>query len=65
MPQILVVTDLQDEAPGTVVYRERVNLSDLESEHFSGQFVERVSWAMVDAKELERVGDQDPSPEVR
>lgn len=53
MPQILVVTEPR-EADGTVVYRERVSLSDLESDHFSGQLVERVGWAMRDADELER-----------
>jgi hypothetical protein len=55
MPQILVVTETR-EADATVVYRERVSLSDLESDHFSGQLVERVGWAMRDADELERKG---------
>lgn len=53
MPQILVVTDRREEADRTVVYRERVSLSDLESDHFSGQLVERVGWAVLDADELE------------
>ena len=53
MPQIIVVTEPRD-ADSTVVYRERVSLSDLESDHFSGQLVERVGWAMQDADELER-----------
>ena len=43
MPQILVVTDTQEETSAKVVYRERIALSDLESEHFSGQLVERVA----------------------
>jgi hypothetical protein len=54
MPQILVVTDVHEDAGDTVVYRERVNLGDLESDHFSGQLVERVGWAVLDADELER-----------
>ena len=54
MAQILVVTDSQTEATGAVVYRERISASDLESAHFSGQLVERVGWAVRDAKELER-----------
>jgi hypothetical protein len=54
MPQILVVADRQDDPDRTVVYRERVSLSDLESEHFSDQLVERVGWAMLDADELEQ-----------
>ena len=54
MPQILVVTDTAEEVGSTVVYRERVLSSDLESDHFSGQLVERVGWAVRDANELER-----------
>lgn len=60
MPQIIVVTEPRD-ADGTVVYRERVSLSDLESDHFSGQLVERVGWAMQDADELERKGEPESS----
>lgn len=53
MPQIVIVTDTPDEAGRTVVYRERVALTDLESDHFSGHLVERVGWAVLDASELE------------
>ena len=45
MPQILVVTDVPEKAESAVVYRERIVLSDLESDHFSAQLVERVGWA--------------------
>jgi hypothetical protein len=62
MPQILVVTDLQDDTDSTVVYRERVSVNDLDSDHFSGQLVERVGWAMLDAEELEH-GDGEASSE--
>jgi hypothetical protein len=62
MPQILVVTELENqETASTVVYRERVSPSDLESNHFSGQLVERVGWAVLDADELEHQEDQGPS----
>ncbi|MET0559753.1 MAG: hypothetical protein ABW065_13970 [Solirubrobacterales bacterium] len=54
MPQILVVTDPEQEQESAVVYRERVASSDLESPHFSGQLVERVGWAVRDAVEIER-----------
>jgi hypothetical protein len=53
MPQILVVTDLPDNADSAVVYKERISLSDLDSDHFSDQLVERVGWAMLDAEEIE------------
>lgn len=52
MPQILVVTDSADAS--TVVYRERISIADLRSDHFSGQLVERVGWAVGDASEMER-----------
>ena len=58
MPQILVVTDTPEEAPGTVVYRERIALTDLESDHYSGQLVERVGWAVLDADEIEHKDDR-------
>jgi len=47
------VADPPGEAASTVVYRERVASSDLESNHFSGQLVERVGWAVRDADQLE------------
>lgn len=53
MPQILVVTDDPEKSESAVVYRERVVLSDLESDHFSAQLVERVGWAVLDADEIE------------
>jgi hypothetical protein len=63
MAQILVLTSPQpSDAASTVVYRERINPSDLESDHFSGQLVERVGWAVVDADELERRGDEAADP---
>jgi hypothetical protein len=59
MPQILVVTDPPEQDVSTVVYRERIVTTDLESDHFSGQLVERVGWAVRDADELERKGSAD------
>jgi E3 ubiquitin-protein ligase DOA10 len=53
MPQILIVTD-SPKSDGEVVYRERIASSDLESDHFSGQLVERVGWAVSDADALEQ-----------
>ena len=52
MPQILVITD-SSQNEGEVVYRERIARSSLESEHFAGQLMERVGWAVGDADELE------------
>ena len=58
MPQIVVVADSPTDAAGKVVYRERISASDLESDHFSGQLVQRVGWAVSDANELERRSDR-------
>jgi hypothetical protein len=38
--------------------RERISPTDLESDHFSGQLVERVGWAVVDADQLEHEEDR-------
>lgn len=65
MPQLLISTDRSGEDAGTVVYRERINLSDLESDHFSHQLVERVGWALSDADELEHEPGEDSSVATR
>jgi hypothetical protein len=55
MPQIIVTADRTDdrgEAP--VMLRERVNITDFESDHFAAQLVERVGWAVSDAAEVEQ-----------
>lgn len=57
MPQILVIADSQQDS-GEVVYRERVARSCLESEHFAGQLLERVGWAVGDADERERWAEE-------
>lgn len=58
MPQILVVADSPGESDSTIVYRERIVTTDLESDHFSGQLVERVGWAVQDADQLEQEEDR-------
>jgi hypothetical protein len=65
MPQILVLTD-SPQRSGEVVYRERVARSCLESEHFAGQLLERVGWAVGDADNLEHraPGADDVEPEA-
>jgi hypothetical protein len=59
MPQILVVANVHDDTTSPVVYREGISPSDLESDHFSGQLVERVGWAVLDADELEHKEGED------
>jgi hypothetical protein len=62
MPQILVVTSPPEETASSVVYRERVATSDLQSDHFAGQLVERVAWAVEDADQLEREDGEPAAP---
>jgi hypothetical protein len=55
MPQIIVTADkATDRADTPVMMRERVNVSDFESDHFAAQLVERVGWAVSDAHEVEQ-----------
>ena len=55
MPQIIVTADqVGDRQEPPVMFRERVNLSDFESEHFAAQLVERLGWAVSDADKIDR-----------
>jgi len=55
MPQIIVAADRGAAfGEGAVTFRERVNVSDFESEHFAAQLLERLGWAVEDADVAER-----------
>jgi hypothetical protein len=55
MPQIIVTADHDsDREEGAVTLRERINVSDLESDHFAARLVERLGWAVSDAHEAEQ-----------
>ena len=55
MPQIIVTADaLADDAEPPIMFRERVSVSDFESDHFAAQLVERLGWAVGDADEVNR-----------
>jgi hypothetical protein len=55
MPQIIVTADRGSERPeGSVMLRERINVTDFESDHFAAQLVERLGWAVTDADEVEQ-----------
>jgi hypothetical protein len=53
MPQIIVVADSTEEAEGAVMFRERINPADLESQHFAARLIERLGWAVEDAHRAE------------
>lgn len=62
MPQIIVVADPEaGYEAGAVTLRERVNVTDFESQHFATQLVERLGWAVEDADQVER----QPTPRAR
>ena len=52
MPQIVIVTDQGDSAE-MVVYRERVDVVHLDTEHSRAQLAERLVWAIGDAAQNE------------
>ena len=47
MPEIIVRAEGGDETP--VLLRERVTQGNLQSEHYAGQLIERIGWAVADA----------------
>src|SRR5947209_7035379 len=62
MPQIIVTADASSKKDDSaVLLRERINVSDLESDHFAAQLVERLGWAVSDAHEVETVNHRPAS----
>lgn len=58
MPHIIVVADGgQDQPQNAVMFRERISATDLESQHFAVQLLERLEWAVGDAQEAELAGN--------
>ena len=55
MPHIIMTAEQPNDTGGSaVMLRERVNVTDFESEHFAAQLVERLGWAVSDADEAEQ-----------
>lgn len=53
MPRIIVQADPTPEREAITVLQERVSPSDMESAHFANQLLERLNWAVGDAKQAE------------
>ncbi len=52
MPEIIVSVETDnDQTP--VLLRETVTETNLESDHYTAQLMERIGWAVVDASEVE------------
>ena len=54
MPRMLVITESLDRSDREVMLDEHVATSDLDSDHFAAQLVERIGWALGDAETAER-----------
>jgi hypothetical protein len=59
MCQIVVMTDVEDEAQRTVLLSEHVDPGELESDDICARLVERVGWAIVEADEVEQIGEHE------
>jgi hypothetical protein len=53
MARIIIEADRSDRGGATMTLLESISPSQIESEHFSEQLVERLRWAVADAERLE------------
>jgi hypothetical protein len=53
MPRILVLTEPVHKPDDGVMLDEHIAASDLSSDHFAAQLIERISWALADAESTE------------
>jgi hypothetical protein len=53
MPRIIVQADPSPGSEALTVLQERVTPSDFQSMHFAMQLLERINWAVGDAKQAE------------
>jgi len=54
MPRIFVTTERVRKPDAGVMLDEHIATSDLASDHFAAQLIERIGWALVDAESTER-----------
>jgi hypothetical protein len=52
MPRIIVATDPSETGSEVVLLEERLVASVMESDHYAGQLIERIGWAVRDAEEI-------------
>jgi hypothetical protein len=55
MPTILVISNESAEQGSAVVLAENIQPEHLASDHHAAQLVERLGWAVTDAKEAEEI----------
>ena len=56
MPTITVMSNETDEHRREVMLSENIQPEHLASDHHAAQLVERLGWAVTDAKEAEEIG---------
>jgi hypothetical protein len=56
MPTIIVMSNESTDQEAAVVLSENIQPEHLASEHHTAQLIERVGWAVSDAREAEEVG---------
>jgi hypothetical protein len=62
MPRIIVMANNPSEGgERTVMFTERVTVSDFESNHFRTQLVDRLGWAVGDAHAVEQGRQHEPA----
>jgi hypothetical protein len=54
MPRIIVQAERVDGGPGVVTLTERSIPVEEHNDHYLAQLIERVSWALLDAEQLEQ-----------
>jgi hypothetical protein len=53
MPRILITTEPIEKPDSGVMLNEQIATSDLASDHFATQLIERIGWALADAEATE------------
>ena len=56
MPTIIVISNESDEHSSAVALSENIQPEHLASNHHAAQLIERLGWAVTDAKEVEEIG---------
>jgi hypothetical protein len=56
MPTIIVLSNRSAERGSAVALSENVQPEHLADQHHAAQLMERVGWAVTDAKEVEKIG---------
>ncbi len=60
MPQIIIQARTPNSILGAVTLKERVVPIEQQNDHYIAQLIERVSWALIDAEQLESQTNNSP-----